>query len=121
MLGFGRNALGIYSRKWDNLEIHAPQWLDGYHFMGTWRSADGRQIGAPEFRVGSQVAPAILLAQLYKACAAAFAGHLPSELEIGKAGVSLSAANCFTRAAATPNLGRPKILAVLFVLSGRAG
>jgi hypothetical protein len=84
MLGFGQNKLGVYSKKWDWLEIHAPQWLDGYHFMCLWHSADGRQIGAPEFRVGCQVAPAILLTQLYHACAAAFPGTLPLEFQIGK-------------------------------------
>lgn len=45
---------------------------------------DRRQIGMPEFRVGSQVAPAMLLAELYDSCAGAFRGCLPLEFQIGK-------------------------------------
>ena len=77
--------MGVYSQSWGNLDIDAPEWLGGYHFICSWRAPDGRSAGMPEFRVASRVAPALLLALLYQECRPSFAkGILPIEFQIGK-------------------------------------
>jgi hypothetical protein len=85
-LGFKRSRLGCYARNWERLEVVAPEWFGGYAFLCTWWSPNRRTFGIPEFRVPSKIAPACLLAILYKECSGAFGqGALPIEFQIGKA------------------------------------
>jgi hypothetical protein len=85
LLGFKQNHLGNYSQRWERLEVIAPEWLGGYHFLCNWYSADGRRAAMPEFRVGSKVPPASLLALLYELCGESFQGNeLPLPFQIGK-------------------------------------
>jgi hypothetical protein len=86
LLGFKRNRLGCYAHNWERLEVVAPEWFGGYHVLCTWWSANRRTLGIPEFKIPSKIAPACLLAILYKECGGAFQrGTLPLEFQIGKA------------------------------------
>jgi hypothetical protein len=85
-LGFKQNRLGCYARNWERLEVVAPECFGGYAFLCTWWSPNRRTFGIPEFRVPSKIAPACLLAVLYKECSGAFEqGALPIEFQIGRA------------------------------------
>jgi hypothetical protein len=85
LLSFKKNEMGGASRAWDNLQVTVVQWFDEYHFICTWVASDRRSAGMPEFRVGSKIVPADLLAVMYERCRGAFEeGSLPIELQIGK-------------------------------------
>jgi hypothetical protein len=118
-LGFKRNRLSCYARNWERLEVVAPEWFGGYAFLCTWGSPNRRTFGIPEFRVPSKIAPACLLAILYKECSGAFEqGALPIEFQIGKAQYEIQR-KIQPIIPAPPTMGRSKISPLLSLLFGQ--
>jgi hypothetical protein len=119
-LGFTQSRLGCYARNWERLEVVAPEWSGGYAFLCTWWSPNRRTFGIPEFRVPSKIAPACLLAILYKECSGAFEQDaLPIEFQIGRAQYEIQRKNSINHTRATNHLGRSKISPLLPLLFGQ--